>query len=152
MDGHYLVYENKESLIVATFLRVYKSIVEQCYVFDKNGSPEHIFKTVYKIFLRFVRSNPEEVQYFTLFHHSAYVKLIDLQALREVSYPPEYDKFFKGKNSPFIESFFRGSATSLSNRFIYPDFVLTDENLILAADAMWAAVNVFLDTDTHQTS
>jgi TetR/AcrR family transcriptional regulator, repressor of fatR-cypB operon len=146
----YLCHENKEGLIVTTFLRVYEFIIEQCYVYDKTDDPEHIFKTFYKNLLRCVRSNPEEVQYLGLFFSSPYVKLIDLQELNQNSLP-EFNKFFKDKNHQIIESFFFGSATFLSNTFVYPNFVLTDANLILAADAMWAAVNVFLNSNDHQT-
>ena len=146
----YLCHENKEGLIVTTFLRAYKFIIEQCYVYDKTDDPEYIFKTFYKNLLRCVRSNPEEVQYLGLFFSSPYVKLIDLQELNQISLP-EFNKFFKDKNHQIIESFFFGSATFLSNTFVYPNFVLTDANLNLAADAMWAAVNVFLNANDHQT-
>ena len=145
----YLCHENKEGLIVTTFLRVYEFIIEQCYVYDKTDDPEYIFKTFYKNLLRCVRSNPEEVQYLGLFFNSPYVKFIDLQGFIQNSLP-ELNNFFKDTNHQIIESFFFGSATFLSNTFVYPNFVLTDANLILAADAMWAAVNVFLNANNHK--
>lgn len=146
----YVYYNNKEELLVATYVEIKKKM--SAYLmesFDASLPIRDILKDTWKNMFRFAIKNPEEMRYTDQFANSPYSSLVDKQKL-EPYFKPLFDvmlsgieqKIIKDVDFDILTAFMFQPVIFLANRNVCTAFELTDENIETAFKLAWDAIRL----------
>ena len=146
----YIYYENKEDLLVSTYVELKKKMSRQLLKgFDENKPLRDIFYTVWKNAFEFIAENRSFYKYSEQFANSPYTELVNHDLL-EKHFEPLLNILKKGieqkviKDVPFeiLTAFMFYPATVISNSKMCAGVELNDELIETSFGLAWDAIKL----------
>lgn len=146
----YVYYDNKEDLIVSTYVEI-KKIVSRAILkdFDPSLPIRDILKNVWHAMFIYISNNPEYLQFSEQFANSPYHDLVDrevvekyFQPLREVLQRGIDQKIIKDVDDNILWSFIFFPVVAMANARMCSNFQMTPESVETAFTLAWDAIKL----------
>ena len=144
----YVYHENKEDLLVSTYVTIKQKMSEAVLVdFDASLPVRDVVRSVWLRMFRYVSEHTEYYQYCEQFANSPYSEKVN-RAVLEQYFGPIFkviergmaEKIIKDLEQPLLVAFLFHPLTFLANPRLSHGFVLTDDHVDLAFDMTWDAI------------
>jgi AcrR family transcriptional regulator len=146
----YIYHENKEDLLVSTYMQIKKDMAE-ALMKDFNGSlpVRDIMKRIWLNGFEYASGNRERFNYKEQFARSPYIDLVDEAEINEILHPiievfvrGVQEKILKDVDLNLLGIFMYDPMTSLSDPRHWGGFEATPENIERAFDMAWDAIKL----------
>ena len=146
----YIYHENKEDLLVSTYVKIKKDMAEAFLVgFDGSLPVRDILKRIWMNGFDYATRNQDRFNYKEQFAKSPYVDLVDdseigeiLRPILEVYARGVEEKILKDVDMALLGTFMYDPLTSLSDPRHWGGFEATAENIEQAFDMAWDAIKL----------
>ncbi len=146
----YVYYENKEDLLVSTYIRIKQNMSRAALKkFDKAQPIRDLLKTVWKGMFHYISKHPGQFRFAEQFASSPFNSLVDhaeveqlFQPLLQAIQQGIESKQIKPVSLELLVAFYYYPITVLSNPRLSPDFKATTTQINTAFDMAWDAIKV----------
>ena len=146
----YVYYENKEELLVSTYVEIKKDMSQSImHNFNDSLPIRDILRSVWFNMFRYAADNSDYIKYVDQFSNSPYVSLVNREELDEYFLPiitvlhrGIEQKIIKNVCQDILTAYIFQPIVFLSNKNVCSKFELTEENIETAFTLAWDAIKL----------
>ena len=146
----YIYYENKEDLLVSTYMDIKQKLSEAILKdFDDSKPVRDIMKGFWVNTFDFISRNGENFQYTEQFANSPYNSLVDKEKIDQYYEPIMKvmqrgieQKIIKDVDRNFLVAFMFAPISHLAKAPLCQDFTLTEQDIEIAFSMVWDAIKL----------